>query len=407
MHVVVVGAGVVGVTTAYYLSEQGCKVTVIDQADDVADGASFGNGGQLSYSFTDALAKPDFLTRIPALLAGRDPGSELKLVPELIPWGIRFLLQCTNARAKKNTVAVLKTAMRSAQLMRELRNDLTIDFSHRAAGKLVLISNTDDLKAAKNNTRMKRNHGCDIEILTHDAALTVEPALASLGDRFIAAVYSGKDEVADARLFTIGLTEWLRSAADVTFKLGIPVKPLTAVAGRLKAVRVGDEEIAADATVICTGAWSNQLLRPLGINPHIFPVRGYSVTLPPGEAAPSVSVTAPKQRIVYSRINGSMRIAGFADFKGFSNIDDSRRIEALVETAKKTAPAAADYSATMQRQWGGFRPMTPTGQPWVGGTAVKDLYLNTGHGMLGWTLACATGYDIAAAVVRPATRTRK
>ncbi len=398
MRVVIVGAGVIGVTTAYYLAQAGHEVTVVDRANDVADGASHANGGQLSYSFTDALAKPEFVSTIPGLIAGRDAGSRMRFAPRLIPWGLRFLTQCTSSRAKQNTIAVLKTAERSAELLEALSESVPIEFSHRSAGKLVLLATEDELRLAKASSELKNQHGSDTEILGIDDAIRIEPTLANVEDAFIGAVYSRSDEVADARLFTVRLKEWLERHADVSFVLGKSVEQLTHSKNRIRSVRLSDDELDADAAVICAGAWSRDLLRPLHVDPHIYPVRGYSVTLPPGEAAPTVSVTALKQRIVFSRINGYMRIAGFADFNGFSTKNDARRIETMMRVARDFAPLAANYAAKDQQHWGGFRPMTPNGQPHVGATSVDGLYLNTGHGMLGWTLACASGYDVTQSI---------
>jgi D-amino-acid dehydrogenase len=400
MHVVVIGAGVIGVTTAYYLSQAGCEVTVIDRETEAADGTSHANGGQLSYSFTDALAKPEFVTKIPALLAGRDDGSKMRLAPALLPWGLRFLSQCTSNRARNNTLAVLKTALRSAGLMQELKQKLPIDFSHRTAGKLVLLSNAEECRAAEQGTELKRQHGCDAAVLSAAEAIQVEPALQDFDSDFIAAVYSQNDAVADARLFTLGLKQWLEENSRVTFRMGESVDAITANNSHGSVIRIGDEHLHAEAAVVCTGAWSAKLLKPLGINAQIYPVRGYSFTLPPGESAPEVSVTALRHRIVFSRINGSMRIAGFADFKGFSTADDERRQSHLWQVAQRCAPDAADYRASQKHAWGGFRPMTPDGQPRVGATHIPGLYLNTGHGMLGWTLACASGHDVAQSVTR-------
>lgn len=398
MRVVVVGAGVIGVTTAYYLSKAGFEVTVVDRAAEVADGASHANAGQLSYSFTDALAKPDFVAKIPALIAGRDTGSKIRLVPTLLPWAMRFLAQCTSRRAEENTIAVLETAMRSAQLLDELSHSVPFGFSHRSAGKLVLLANDEELRSATASSSLKKRHGSDTEILNVDDTIRIEPALADISDPFVGAVYSKSDEVADARLFTLRLKEWLQNEAGVTFKLGQSVEAITSVKNKFRSVRLQNDEIMADAVVVCTGAWSAGLLQAHGVNPHIYPVRGYSVTLPPGENSPTVSITALKQRIVFSRINGCMRIAGFADFKGFSIRDDGRRIETMIDVAKQYAPMAADYTATERQQWGGFRPMTPNGRPRIGATGVKGLFLNTGHGMLGWTLACASGYDVTKSI---------
>jgi D-amino-acid dehydrogenase len=395
MHVVVIGAGVIGVTTAYYLADLGCKVTVIDRDHEVAGGASLANGAQLSYTFTDALAKPEFIAKIPALIAGRDIGSRVRLHPALLPWGLRFLSQCTSKKAETNTLAVLKTALRSAGLMAQLREAVPFDFAHRTVGKLVLLSSAGELEGARASVALKREHGANITIVSAKEARDIEPALRELEEPIVAAVYSSSDAVADSRQFATGLRDWLRDTAGVRFLLGQGVNRLRVSSGRFEAVEIDDGEVAADAAVVCGGAWSGQLLRPLGIDPHIYPMRGYSVTLPAGPQSLNVSATALRHRIVFSRINDEVRIAGYADFRGFRTDTDAERIETLVDAARRFAPLAADYSAEDQQPWGGFRPMTPDGRARVGKTGVDGLYLNTGHGMLGWTLACASGHDVA------------
>lgn len=400
MHVVVLGAGVVGVTTAYYLSRRGCEVTVVDRASDVGDGASFANAGQLSYSFTDSLAKPEFLAHLPALVLGRDEGVQVRLTPELVTWGTRFIGQCTQKHARENTLAVLRIALRSAELMAELRDVLPFDFWHRKAGKLVLLSNDAEVDAAKRTLELKRSHGCDTQLLSRSEATAVEPALERIAEDVAGAVYSKSDEVADSQRFTAGLRDWLETNGSVRFRLSSNASKLVARNGRTRAVVVDDDTLEADAFVVCMGAWSHELLRTVGINPHVFPVRGYSITLPPGEAAPSVSMTALRHRMVYSRLNGQVRIAGFADFRGFDTSADDERTRLLLDLARRYAPYAADYGAEDIKPWGGFRPMTPSGRPQVGQTRSRGLFVNTGHGMLGWTLACATGYDAAQAIAR-------
>jgi D-amino-acid dehydrogenase len=398
MRVVVLGAGVVGVTTAYYLSQLGCEVTVVDRATEPGDGASFGNAGQLSYSFTDALAKPAFISHLPAMILGRDRGSRVRLSPDLVSWGLRFLGQCTSSRARENTLALLKLAMRSAELMDRLQESLHFDFAHRTAGKLVLLTSADEVDAATASSAMKQLHGCDAHVLTRDEAIAVEPAIADMSDEVIAAVYSASDEVADSQLFAQGLTEWLDAQGAAEFRLASEARGLLTHAGRTRGVVVDEDEIEAEAVVVCLGAWSQAFLRKAGVNPHIEPVRGYSITLPPGPSAPDVSVTALRYKMVYSRLNGATRIAGFADFTGFDTSADAERIRLLSRVAERFAPQAADYANENARGWGGFRPMTPDGRPRVGPTGVPGLYVNVGHGMLGWTLACATAHDAAQSV---------
>ena len=400
MHVIVLGAGVVGVTTAYYLSRLGCEVTVIDRADAPGDGASFGNAGQLSYSFTDALAKPGFIAHLPTMILGRDRGSKVRLSADLMDWGLRFLGQCTTRRARDNTLAVLQLAMRSAQLMDELREGLSFEFHHRKAGKLVLLSSPAEVESARASSKLKQEQGSNARVLPRNEALAIEPALADMDDDVIAAVYSESDDVADSQLFTLGLRDLLEAEGAANFRLSTSAKEILLQGGRARGVVVDDGELEADAVVVCLGAWSHGFLKPAGVNPHIVPVRGYSITLPPGSSAPQVSVTALRHKMVYSRINGFMRIAGFADFCGFDTSADAERTDLLSQIARGFAPLAADYDADDALTWGGFRPMTPDGRPRVGATAVDGLFVNVGHGMLGWTLACATAYDAARAVTK-------
>lgn len=404
MKVTVLGAGVVGVVTAWYLARRGHAVTVIDAAEAVASGTSHANAGQLSYSFTDALAQPELLWKIPSLLIGRDAGALLKARPDpaLLRWSAGFLRQCTRAGARGNTVAVLRLAMRSAELMEDLMNDVPLAFSFSRAGKLVLLRTAAELEAARASVRLKREHGSSTRLLPATDALQVEPALAALDGDFLAAIWSRDDHVGDARAFTEGLAAHLQATGAATFRLRERALSLRTQKDRVVCV-VGDScEHETDAVVVCLGADSPSFLRPLGVDLPICPVRGYSITLPPGESSPSVSVSDPGYRIVMSRLGDGLRIAGFADFVGFDTRHDEARLDTLLAVARRLAPLAADYTAGNGSRWAGFRPMTPDGRPRVGPTRVKGLWLNTGHGMLGWTLACATGRELAERLSRSA-----
>ena len=342
--------------------------------------------------------KPAFLAKIPGILAGRDPGSKVRLDAALLPWGLRFLAQCTRKKAAENTVTNLKAALRSASLLEELCANVPLEFAHRRVGKLVLLSSADEVQGAQANMALKNAHGSDTQLLSPQEAVEIEPALTHLAEDFVGAVYSPSDAVADSRLFAVGLKEWLEQTRGVQFLLGCDVARVEQANGRLRAIELGDQTLAPDAVVVCAGASGGKLLRPLGINPHVYPMRGYSVTLPPGDAPPSVSFTALRHRMVFSRLDDGVRIAGFADFNGFNTDNDATRIAALLDIARRYAPQAADYATDEKRPWGGFRPMTPSGQPSVGRTKVNGVYLNIGHGMLGWTLACASGHDVAQCV---------
>ncbi len=400
MHVVVLGAGVVGVTTAYYLSERGHSVTVIERAGDVATGASGGNGGQLSYSFTDAMANPALLTKLFPIILGRNSAFRMQPPFNALParWGWAFLRQCTSHSARSNTLAVLQTALRSSALLAELRKHVPLEFSFRKAGKLVLLNTPSEVKAAENICTVKQQHGCNVQVISLAQASAIEPALPHLNSRCIAAVYSEDDEVGDALAFTSQLSQWLITNHDVEFCFNTAVDRIGVENGKLIEVETNNGVFKPDAVVVCLGAWSNRFLKPLGVRTNIYPVRGYSVTLPPGNKPNTVSISDLDNKMVYSQLGDGIRIAGFADLIGFRTTRDSDRIRILLDTARNFAPNIANYDESFIDEWGGFRPMTPNSRPIVGPTTTEGLYLNTGHGMLGWTLACATGNDIAASV---------
>lgn len=400
MHVVVLGAGVVGVTTAYYLSERGHTVTVVDRADSVASGASAGNGGQLSYSFTDAMASPALLSKIPKMMSGLDPAFYVRptLNSQLLCWGPVFLRQCSSYQNRQNTIAVLQLALRSAALMTELRNHTGLDFSFRQAGKLVMLNGNDAMQHAAQACTLKRQYGCDARLVTFDEAVAIEPALSRMEAQYTGAVYSQNDEVGDSMEFTLGLSRWLMSNTATEFKLNASVKKIVTRGRKLAAVETDGGSIPADAVVVSLGAWSSALLNPLGIRTNIYPMRGYSITLPACETSNSVSISDTGYKIVFSRLGDKMRIAGFADFVGYRTNMDHARTQKLLQTARAIAPSIADYDVGSSGEWGGFRPMTPDSRPVIGPSSIEGIHLNTGHGMLGWTLACASGHAVAAGI---------
>ena len=397
MHVVVLGAGVIGITTAYYLSERGHTVTVVDQADEVASGASGGNGGQLSYSFTDAMASPALLAKLPRVISGLDLAFYVRPPIDTLPirWGLDFLKQCTSQRARSNTLAVLQMAMRSSSLMAELRSQVALDFSFHRAGKLVVLNQPAELEAAGDSCTVKQQYGCDVRVITAEQAIEIEPALAFTKTPFAGAVYSENDEVGDVLSFTSQLGQWLGNNRNIEFQFNTRVHRIITEAGKLRAIETSNGTLRPDAVVVCLGAWSDRILKPLGIRANIYPVRGYSVTLPAGEKSNSVSITDLGSKMVYSRLGDQIRIAGFADFVGFRTERDEDRVRTLLDTARNFAPDIADFDVSSVNEWGGFRPMTPDSRPLVGPTPVEGLFLNTGHGMLGWTLACVSGHDVA------------
>jgi D-amino-acid dehydrogenase len=400
MHIVVLGAGVVGVTTAYYLAERGHRVTVVDRADSVADGASGGNGGQLSYSFTDAMASPALLSKIPKMMSGLDPAFHVRppLNSQLVWWGQAFLRQCSSHQNRQNTTAVLQLALRSDALMAKLRSQAELDFSFRQAGKLVMLGNHAAMTEAAQVCTLKRQFGCDARVVTFTEAAQIEPALNHMTNEYAGAVYSENDQVGDPLAFTTGLSHWLNSNLEVEFKLNTTIQKIVTHKRKLTAIETDQGVLQPDAVVVCLGAWSSQLLDPVGIKTNIYPMRGYSLTLPAIETSNSVSISDTGYKVVFSRFGDKMRIAGFADFVGYRTGKDKSRAQQLLETVRNIAPTIAKYDVSSTEEWGGFRPMTPNSQPLIGPSAIEGIHLNTGHGMLGWTLACASAHDVSAGI---------
>jgi D-amino-acid dehydrogenase len=317
---------------------------------------------------------------------------------QLIRWGLAFLSQCNTECYRKNTMAVLQLSMRSAALMTDLQSRTSVEFSYRRAGKLVLQDSEAAMLEAGNTCALKREHGSDAQVITMDQAIEIEPALQHMTNQYAGAIYSRNDEVGDSLAFTNELGQWLAGNRDVEFQLQNRVQEIAVKDGKLSAVITDSKTLKPDAVVVCLGAWSDRFLRPLGIGVNIYPMRGYSVTLPAVSTSNTTSITDLGSKTVFSRLGDQVRIAGFADFVGFSTKKDADRTRMLLETANKTAPSIADYNAASVNEWGGFRPMTPNSQPMVGPSPIEGIHLNTGHGMLGWTLACATGFDVAANV---------
>jgi D-amino-acid dehydrogenase len=400
MHIAVLGAGVVGVTTAYYLAQAGHDVTIVDREPEIAQSCSLGNGAQLSYSYVDAMASPAFLAKMPGLLAGIDRAIRVRppINMDIVRWGLSFLGQCSSDNATRNTIANLALAQRSKHLLDELRPKLNGDFGYRAAGKLVLLRTNREMVHAREACKLKAEYGNRVDVVSMDEAISIEPGLAHMPGPYAGAVYSPGDETGDSQAFAEILARHLRDTTTCKINLNTQIDKLIVEKDALKAIATDKGVLDADAVVVCLGTWSPALLKPLGVDTRIYPVRGYSVTLPPGPHVPSASVTDFGCRFVVSRINEQVRIAGFADFLGYNTSRDSKRVQRLLDVAKSKAPDAADYASTPNDAWGGFRPLTPDGRPVIGRTPIKGLYLNTGHGSFGWTLACASGEKVSSLI---------
>jgi D-amino-acid dehydrogenase len=391
---VVVGAGVVGMATAYALARRGLSVLIVDREDGPGLGTSYANGAQLSYVYTDALGTPGLLKKIPMLMLGLDPAFRLRpsADPDFISWGISFLRHCTAERSMQSTLAGLQLGLESQAAMHALLERHPLDFSHKVAGKLHLYEDSRALSDAREVVEQKRRHGALQEVLTPSEAVALEPALASAAGRLSGAVYSPQEEVGDPYLFCKALLRTLVAEYGVRTRFGTAVEEVDLSLPSVKLA--GGEQIQGKRLAICTGVETPKLLKGAGIRTPIWPMRGYSITAPLGTNAPRISITDAKRKVVFCRLSGKMRVAGLADLGSRSVDVEPRRLASLIDAARSSLPEAVDYEHA-ESSWAGLRPMTPSSLPIIR-KAAASVVLNVGHGGLGWTFAMGAAERAAA-----------
>jgi D-amino-acid dehydrogenase len=395
---VVAGAGVVGVATAYALARRGLSVALVDRNARPALGASFANGAQLSYVYTDALGSPALVRKLPSLALGADPLFRLKgaFDPGLIAWGLKFLAASTLKQHRAGTVETLKLGLESQAAMHALLERHPIAFGHVAAGKMHLHYDAASLAAAAELAELKRRHGAVQEVLTPAEAIALEPALA--GAKGLAGVlYSPQDEVGDPHQFSEGLVAVLTRDYGVRtfFDTDLVDAELTPETATLVSRNGG--RIRGRRLVVAMGVEARDFLGKLGVRVPILPMKGYSFTAPVGAAAPRVSITDTKRKLVFCQLSGRVRVAGVAELGAHDLRLRPERLATLIATARESLPQAADYDAA-NGGWTGLRPMTPTSVPIIA-KAGERLILNVGHGSLGWTLAMGSAERAAALLV--------
>ncbi|MEP6942956.1 MAG: D-amino acid dehydrogenase [Betaproteobacteria bacterium] len=409
MHVAVLGAGVVGLASAYYLAKDGHEVTVVDRNDGVALETSYANGAQLSYSYVAPLAGPGVLPKIPPWLLRRD--SPLRFYPSLDVeqwrWLFEFVLACNRRQSDLTTRRLLALAFYSRRLMHELLAGVPIEFGHATNGKLVVYSDPAGFEGARRLVDYQRSLGCDQEALDRPACLDLEPALAAagsrLGRRVVGGIYTRSEEVGDCYRFCVGLEHHLQGLG-VRFALGTSIQALVKRGGRVSHAVTSGGDLPADGFVLALGAEAPLLVKPIGLRLPIYPLKGYSLTLPVEGPAPRISVTDFKRKVVYAPLDNSgaqqLRVAGMADIAGYSTDIDPGRLGQLIAEVRAAFPAATDFGTPRERMqpWSGLRPATPKGTPILGATAIPNLFLDCGQGALGWTLALASGRVVCDAV---------
>ena len=401
MQVIVLGAGLLGTTSAHFLRQLGHDVTVIDRQAAPAAETSFANGGQISVSHAEPWANPSAPLKVLQWLGKEDAPLlfRLRADPQQWRWGLQFLRECTPARTRHNIEQIVRLGTYSRETLQQLRRDLGLQYDQRTQGILHFYTSQKEFDAAEAPAAQMRALGCDRRVVSADEAVRLEPALRHIRPQLAGATYTEEDESGDARQFTLALAERCRQDG-VQFRMGHTVTALREEGGRIAHVEVTDaqgafQRLRADAFVVAMGSLSPLLVRPLGIHLPIYPAKGYSVTMPVKDAsmAHEVSLTDDEYKLVFSRLGDRLRIAGTAELNGYGRELNQVRCDAIVRRTEQLFPGAGD---TAQAQfWTGLRPATPSNVPIIGCSRVPNLYLNTGHGTLGWTHACGSGKSVA------------
>ncbi|WP_043648613.1 D-amino acid dehydrogenase [Chitinilyticum litopenaei] len=397
MHVIVIGAGVIGISSAWYLRAAGCEVTVIDSHPEVALETSFANAGQLSAGYAAPWAAPGVPKK--ALKWLLSPDGPLRVRPDGSAFQLRWLAQlwanCTESAYRGNRKPMLALAEYSLACLGALRAALPLAYEGRQLGTLQVFRKREQLAAARRDAAILAELGIAHRLLDMPGILECEPALAGARVPLAGALHLPGDETGDCRLFVQQLAAQAQ-AAGVRLRLGHTISHIHTPAKQVRGVQLDThEDLACDALVVAAGCASRPLLETLGIDLPVCPVKGYSLTLPlhAAERAPRSTVMDESYKIALTRFDTRLRVGGMAEVAGWDRRLDPQRLATLYKVVDELFPDAAD--STRAEAWTGLRPMTPNGIPLIGATTIAGLWLNTGHGTLGWTMACGSGQLLA------------
>jgi len=391
MKVIVLGGGVIGTTTAYYLARAGAQVTVLERQPGAALETSFGNAGQVSPGYSTPWAAPGIPSKAikwmfqkHAPLAIRADGSLFQL-----RWMAQMLRNCSAERYAVNKERMMRVAEYSRDCLRSLRADTGIDYEQRTGGTLQLFRKQQQLDAVQRDIAVLQECGVPYELLDREGLARVEPALARTGGALVGGLRLPNDETGDCHLFTTRLAELARGLG-VEFRYGSQVQALGTDGGRISGVQVDGRWLEADRYVLAFGSYSRALMEPLGLDLPVYPVKGYSLTVPllDESLAPQSTVLDETYKIAVTRFADRIRVGGMAELSGFDLSLKPARRATLEKVVGELFPGGDLPAASF---WTGLRPMTPDSTPIIGGTRWGNLFLNTGHGTLGWTMACGSG----------------
>ena len=395
MTTVVLGAGAVGVATAWYLKKRGQDVEVVERQKEAAVETSWGNGGVIHASEVEPWSQPGMPRKILGWLGKENAPLLLRYsaIPHMWRWGLEFSRNCTPDRFRANAKANLDLALHSLKSLQEIGAETGIKYDRATRGVLKIYRSADSLDGAQRSTDYLAKHGLLYERVDAKRAVELEPALEATGPSLVGALYFARDEVGDCNKFTQGLAA---SCAErgIKFRYGEEVQSIETSGGRVTGVITNKGRIAADTVVVALGSFTAPLVAKLGIRVPIYPVKGLSITFPRGawNSAPQMPVIDDSKLFGLVPLGDRMRISGSAEITGYDTTPAPSRAQAIADNAGSTFPEMKRHlDMGKARIWAGLRPVSPAGTPIIGQTKVSGLWVNAGHGHLGWTLACGSG----------------
>lgn len=398
MKVLVLGAGVIGVTTAYYLNEAGHEVTVVDRQAEPAMETSFGNAGEISPGYASPWAGPGVPLKAIKWLTMRHGPLVVRprMEKDMWVWLFRMLRNCTSSRYAINKARMVPLAEYSRDCLRALRESTGIHYDERSQGTLQLFRTQSQLDGTGKDIEVLKQFGVPFELLDQAGCIAAEPALARVREKYQGGLRLPGDETGDCRLFTARLAE-ICKGRGVVFQFGAETSNLSRDRAdtHVVAVKINGEKVKADAYVMALGSYSARWMRKRHVPIPVYPVKGYSLTLPVGnaDAAPVSTIMDETYKVAITRLGDRIRVGGTAEISGYDlTLHESRRAT-LEHSVSELFPDAGD--ASKASFWCGLRPMTPDGPPIIGQTRYTNLFVNTGHGTLGWTMACGSGKVLA------------
>ena len=402
MQILILGGGVVGVTTAYQLLKDGHHVMVIDRHPPGIGGASYGNAGLIATGHSIAWGSPKAFKILFNSLFNQDPVFRIKfqVEPQFIRWGLKFLSQCTENKYKRNSLAKHRISVYSQKKLKEIVEETNIQYEQNTDGLIYLYRNPQVMAANSSHIRILREGGQILETVDKNRTLELIPELKDSKDQIAGGVFSPADESGDSRIFTEQLMEICRGMGG-TFESGVSIERLEVSGSVIKRVVTNRGVFSADNYVLCLGAWSPLLVRTsLGVRISVYPVKGYSITIPVEQShtPPRIGGLHEEDLLGFSPMGNHFRVSSVSEFTGYDIGHTPEDFEHILSTAKKLFPNAGNYDKA--EFWSGFRPMTPEGTPILGTDRHSNLFYNIGHGHLGWTMSCGTARITADLIAR-------